>query len=259
MRKLLASKKGQIPTTDILTNIINGIRSFISWFIAVIPKPLLAVIFLFFILFLANFTIPLFSNALGYHCDTNGQVWKVSEAQILTNFDLYRHKPDLEAPNYVDIPLLCGGSGRTATPVATCSNCSLNNTEFGRPTCAGDGYRLDNYGFFLNLECNWIGCAPEVDYFYNYSEDRFQCFADWCINRTLNDYNNALYESEGATPIYMDEGDNRSVTQMIYFKCQNENPTNIRLTLFGIDIFNYKIWVALLVIGALLYVISLKK
>lgn len=257
MRKLLKNKKGQLPVTDVLGNILNAIRSFISWFLNIAPKPLLILFFLAFILLIGNFLMPLIVNGLGFHCDTSGTVWKISGTALFTNFGLIMNKPDLEEADLQNIPVICGSTGKMREMVI-CTNCTINTSQdVILAGCAGDGYRLDDYKFFRAFLCEWLGCAPPVGYFYNYTEDKYQCYESHCINKTLDDYNNRLYSVESATPVYGEsiEG-NYSVFRMIYFKCQQRNPINIRLTFFGIDVFDYKIWVALFVIGGMLIFMS---
>ncbi len=255
MRKLLRTKKGLIPTTDIISTIVNGIRSLISWFLQVTPKPLLFLLFLMFILLLGSFIVPLMINGMGYHCDTSSVVWKISGLQLFTNFDIMRHKPELDA-NYMGIPFICdGGSGKDGKVMGLCTNCSreTNATLNTYAFCLGDGYRLPEYPYWSQkLECEWLRCAPPEDYFYNYTEDKFQCAEAWCINATMDDYNQRIYSVDGATPVYRDTSGNYSSLNLIYFKCKENDPTNIRLTFFGLDVFDYKTWIALATIGILL-------
>lgn len=259
MKKLLKNKKGQIPTTDILSNIINGIRSSVSWFLQTAPKPLLLVLFLMFILLLGNFLMPLMVNSFGYHCDTNYNVWKISGVNLFTNYDILRSKPNVEEADTLEIPFTCGDSGQKAgTKVAICTNCTESNPNAPQQEiyCISDGYAPEVYNSFLErLNCNFYGCAPPDDYYYDYETDKYVCGNANCVNRTLEDYNNKIYETDGAIPVYVDPAKNRSVDNMIYFKCKENNPTNIRVTIYGLDIFDYKIWVALFVLFTLMWVL----
>lgn len=258
MRKLIKSKKGQIPTTDIIGSIVNGIRSFISWFLQVTPKPLLFLFFLVFILLLGNFLMPLIVNGMGYHCDTNYNVWKVTGLEIFTNFDLLRNKPNYDEPDIVEVPFICFSSTGART-ISYCTNCTYDPDSNGG--CLTDGYRLEEYsGIGKTFYCEWLGCSPEQGYFFDTSANVFICYEDYCINKTLEDYNNRLYSIEGAIPVYQDQLNNNSVYNMIQFKCQENNPLNIRLTFFGIDVFDYRVWVALALIFALIWVmVNVKK
>ena len=254
--RMFNNKKGQIPTTDIVGSVINGIRSAISWFFTTIPKPLLAIIFLFFILLIGNFLIPAMANTFGYHCDSNGQVWKVSGLAVFDNLDLLRHKPEYSEGDLQAVPFMCFAK-QTARHLSYCSNCTFNSTAYG--SCQTDGYRLDDYSGFKNFYCNTLGCAPPIDYFLDISAEAFRCDASWCINATLDAYNSNIYQTEGASPVYQNIGANRTAEGAIYFKCKEENPLNIRLTLFGIDMFDYRVWVALFMIGIILYGYTLIK
>lgn len=257
LKRLLNNKRGQVPTTDIVGTIVNGIRSFISWFLSTAPKPLLFALFLVFILLLGNLLVPLLLNGFGYHCDTHGTVWKVSGLNIFANFDILRHKPDIEEANTQNIPLLCGGSGQVeGTKVIYCTDCPVNNETFKLVDqfCVGDGYKPVAYSSFLQkLNCNWFGCAPPDGYFYNFSLDKFQCYEEFCQNKTLEDYNAKIYEIEGATPAYAYINGSYDYRNLLYMKCSVANPVNIRLTLYGIDIFAYQLWVTLAVLGVLMY------
>ncbi len=259
LNRLLTNKRGQIPTTDIVGTVVDGIRSFITWFLNTAPKPLLFLLFLVFLLFLGNLLIPLLLNSMGYHCDTQGTVWKVGGLQLFTNFDLVRHKPEYvisDGVQYQELPWLCG-SGREDQHIALCTNCTHNETFLGvSTTCASDGYRLDHYPLLTRLTCNWIGCAPPEYYFYNYTVDKFECMDSSCINATLDDYNRRIYEIEGATPAYPFVNGSYDYMNLMYVACAEDNPVNVRLTLYGIDIFSYKLWVALTILGILIYFYS---
>jgi hypothetical protein len=233
---------------DIFQSIIDGIRSFISWFFSVAPKPLLYFFFLMFLILMGNFLIPLISNAFGYHCDGSGTVWKTETFDFISNLDLLRHKPDLENEIYRDLPFMCDIRPQF---MVKCTNCSYNGTGlFESQYCVTTGYPLAEYtSFTKKLICNTYGCKPPKGYVYNYTIDKFQCVEDFCVNETLNDYNQKIYKIEGAVPVYYDSYGNFSAQNVIYFKCKANNPTNIRLTFFGLDIFDYRIWLMFILIG----------
>jgi hypothetical protein len=215
------------------------------------------ILFLVFILFLGNFIVPLMLNNLGYHCDTEGVVWRVEGLHLVTNLDLFRTKPDLSEDFTKNIPLICGGSGkREGSKVVICTNCPVNNETLrvSDQFCIGDGYRLTTYEtFFEKLNCNWYGCKPPEGYYYNYTVDKYVCDSTFCINQTLTEYNNKIYEIESATPYFNVVNDTYDYRGLIYPKCAEDNPVNIRMTLWGIDILDYKLWVALMILGILIY------
>ncbi len=256
--KILKNKKGQgVPTMDPLQTLIDAIRSIISWFLAVTPKPMLMLIFLFMLVGLGSFFIPLFLNGLGYHCDTNGVVWKIGGTQFLVTFDLLRNKPEFDQGIYMKIPtMVCGGSGKYPNPImAICTDCPKSNINGTFEYCSGDGQRLNNtwWQFYNQLACEWQQCGPPENYFYNFTEDKYQCDDTSCINESLAAYNQKLYSTIGAFPVYtFEDEDKYNYLKLVYLKCQTNNPTNIRLTFFGIDVFDYKLWLLLLLVGTLL-------
>jgi hypothetical protein len=242
------SKKGLI-VGDIFTSIVNGIRSLISWFFQTAPKPLLFLFFLMFLIFVSNLVIPLISNSIGFHCDTNKVVWKVDGLNLFSNFDILRHKPNTEGVDYLEIPTLCGGSGLVGgNRITYCTNCTVNNINLP-PTeqyCTSDGYREEYFNILKKMNCNFFKCGPPVNYFYNFTEDKFQCLDFGCNNRSIEEYNHLIYATEGATPAYDSPIGNYSGSKIVYFKCPENNPTSIRLTFFGLDVFDYKIWLLMI-------------
>jgi len=242
LKRLFRNKKG-IIIGDLFQSVLDGIRSFFNWFFQTLPKPLLAILFLAFILLMGNFLIPLVLNTTGYHCDANGQVWKVSGLSVFSNLDIMRNKPEING-DLIDIPFLCNRAS-----IALCTDCNASAED----VCQDDGYRLNKYNWGQQFHCNWLGCAPPEGYFYNLTVNKFDCNEDFCINASLEDYNQKLYSIEGAAPVKSSDDTDFSAEGMIYFKCQANDPTNIRLTFFGIDIFDFRIWVALFVLGAFVW------
>lgn len=241
--KLLKSKRGQIDA------IAEGITGFVSWFFQTMPKPLLLFIFLFFILLVGNLIIPGLINMLGFHCDSGGTIWKASAINILGNAKLISGRPSGTQTIYKDIPGYCLKNREVFA--LYCTDCPFNNLTM---TCTGDGNRLSSYPV-LNpwWYCELHGCAPPEGYFYNMSASMYQCSDPACVNKTLTDYDTELYTIAGAAPFYSTSTKSYDFKKLIYLKCQRNNKVNIRLTFFGIDVFDYKLWLALFVLGAIVW------
>jgi len=253
--KMLNSKKAFIGG-DFLKAGLDAFRSLLSWFFQTMPKPLLFIVFLMFVVLLSNFIVPIMANSFGYHCDGSGTVWKVNGLDFLVNFDLMRSKPEISGV-YVTIPFICdGGSGKRGKVMGLCTDCPReeNETLNTYSNCIGDGNRLDDYPYWTQkLECEMMKCAPPIGHIYNYTADKFQCVETHCINQTLLEYNNKIYSTRMSMPAYGGDFDNYTADNVVYFKCQEENPTNIRLTFFGLDIFDYRIWLIGMLLGLIIF------
>ena len=254
--RLLKSKKGGIA--DIFKTALDSIRSLISWFFQTAPKPLLFFFFMMFIILLGNTVIPLIANSFGYHCDTSGTVWKVESTSILLNYEILRNKPSIDGA-FMNIPLACGKAETLNFNLALCTDCTTEKTNtssfFGY--CVGDGSPLPKElytSWQQNIYCDWLNCKPPSGYIFNYTEGKFHCLAYWCLNETLDDYNDNIRAAEGATPVYILDDDKYKGRNIVYFKCPINNPVNIRLTFFGLDVFDYRIWLMFLLLSMIIWV-----
>lgn len=237
---------------NVLQTLLDGIRSLVNWFLKTLPKSVLFLLFLFMIIGIASFIIPLTANSFGYHCDTSGTVWKLPALSLGTNLDLLRHKPNIEEANYQDIPFWC-----TKVAIATCHNCTTNITGLSTAEeCITDGYRLDSYaGLLRQVRCNVLNCKAPEGYFYNYTAGKFQCYQHFCQNQSLTQYDSKIYNTEGATPAYTDI-DSKSYRNIVYWRCNKNDPSQIEFTFYGIPVFDLKIWLILMLMGIIIYIIK---
>jgi len=131
--------------------------------------------------------------------------------------------------------------------------------------CFGDAYAIDydEMGWIQKLVCKPNSrCMPPEHYYYDYSSGLFTCQdLDICgVNATNNSITYRLddyLKSAGAELMYGEESNN-DYKRLLYFKCSKD--ANPNLTLYGIPIFDYKIWLVLMVIaGMFLFLRNIKR
>lgn len=122
--------------------------------------------------------------------------------------------------------------------------------------CFGDAYRLDEdeMGWFQKMVCNPDSrCMPPLHFYYEYDTGTFDCIdLEYCSQNNSNYTTTAVIDEElksaGAELRYKGETD-KSYKKAILFKCSKDLKPQI--TLFGIPIFDYKIWLFLMIIGGM--------
>jgi hypothetical protein len=119
--------------------------------------------------------------------------------------------------------------------------------------CSDDAYLPTNSpSIFTNIfTCNH-DCKIPTHYKWSFMNGQYECIdLDYCgANATKEvsyEFNNRLKDA-GATLIYKDS-DTKSFDKAVYLKCNKD--FNPRLTFFGIDVFDYKIWLLLLIIAVM--------
>jgi len=112
---------------------------------------------------------------------------------------------------------------------------------------------------------DWMGrCAVPEGYYYDSNLDRFVCDDELCMNEegdtnTVGELWNLKLKERGATlkaPSIYGDKDYRNAVRV---ECESGSvePT---LRFYGIDVFNYKIWLMLMVLGGLMWaVFKIKK
>lgn len=124
--------------------------------------------------------------------------------------------------------------------------------------CLGDAYRLpDNEkGWWKKWNCNSDGssnCEPPAHYRYDYRTNNYVCDDfNGCNLITVGQKWDDTLKNVGAKPLYGDlnETTNPSYEGMIGIKCVDMHP---KLSIWHIDIFDYKIWVVLMLIAILIW------
>ena len=96
-------------------------------------------------------------------------------------------------------------------------------------------------------------CYPPEHYFWNQTSGQYECKdLDYCgvgATKVQNPIIDEKLLKANAELIYTSEEKRRNYKSLVYIKCNNNY--NPRLTIFGIDIFDYKIWLFLVVIYVL--------
>lgn len=153
-----------------------------------------------------------------------------------------------------------------------CHNCTQDDIRFEGTfltyysICTDDAYSFSE-GYRENELIEWIrgcgsACSPPNYYYWNYTSGTYQCLdLDYCgINatKTLSPLIDEKLKNAGAVLLYKTTTEDKDYRSMVKIKCDNNY--NPRLVVFGIDIFDYKIWLFFMVIYILVVLMfSLKK
>lgn len=123
--------------------------------------------------------------------------------------------------------------------------------------CFGDAYPIpkEDMNWYQSWTCDEDRCSPPVNYYYEYDTGTYDCSnLDVCgLNATETTYQiDEELASAGAELMYPFEN-RKDYRTFMYFKCDKQ--LKPQLTLYGIPLFDYKIWLILTVIGILLYIL----
>jgi len=153
---------------------------------------------------------------------------------------------------------------------ATC-NGTFNETFFVRGSigtsktltyvCDGDAYRIeqDDMNWYQKTTCDPNDrCMPPVGYYFKSDSGKYTCYdlnicGDNITTETVEPAIDIELRDADAQLIYGDFGES-DYRRLLTFKCDKE--LSPQLTIFGIPLFDYKIWVMLLLIyvfGAFLF------
>jgi len=114
---------------------------------------------------------------------------------------------------------------------------------------------LDNaYSYNTDLYDTFTGCGSACfvpqHYLWNQTTGQYECLdSDYCGAGATKVQDPIIDEKlikANAELVYTSDSDRRNYKSLIYIRCNNNY--NPRLTFFGIDIFDYKIWLFLAVI-----------
>jgi len=266
LRKL--NKKAQ------LSGGIQSILHMLSSFISTLPPLGKIAMFLLF-LSIFSFVFSLLFGLLGYHCDAQNNLYKTGFTSIITNLQLIAEKPAPEEVSSITFP------SRTENNPLVTSRCVIehNNTYyfngayctdcnytkkvidgFEMKLCVGDVYRIPdrNKSFLKKLLCQDDGgfgsCDIPVYYFFNSTIGRYQCLnTTYCGNITVGAYWTAKLK-EKAQLVKQDATIKKSYSKAFTVTCKDLTPT---FRFYGIPIFDYKLWLFMILLSAL--IVSLSK
>lgn len=261
------SKKAQAGLGDTLSNILQTM-----------PRPLLLVIFLvFLLLFTAVFSYIL--NFVGVHCNSEDKVYTIPVYDLIINLELTFKRPATdELSGYAVKP-----ETTTVWFVPKCVT-KLNDTfYFDGAYCTqcesawivppSSGYGLPDYsarkvclgnvtynptkGWLKKMLCanadgsGTIGCDVPIGYYFDSSNGYFIPIGNSTSNYlTVAQMWDRKLEDLGGSLLYTSEiANEKAYNKAFKLTCHNLKPT---LKFYGIPLFDYKMWLLLLVIGLLI-------
>jgi len=278
----------------IVSEIFDGIRWVIDFFINKVPTPMKFFIFLLFLLFFGSM-ISLTLHLTGIHCNSAKQVVKVDFTDIGTNIaliweDSKRTFVD-ETLTICDVhPDRCGQENECyffarQLENGLYTNCNLTNSSSDCKYYLKEGvcHNCNNQEICFQESMFWIFCGNWHDvcidnalwvnestltsaltgcgsacltpkhYVWNITTGQYHCYdSEYCgVNATI--VQSPVIDEKllraGAERVYATTQQDRDYRSVVRIKCNNN--FNPRLTFFGIDIFDYKIWLFLAVIWVL--------
>jgi len=244
---------GSIP---ILSDVIETIRDIISWTIGAMPPFMKVLLLVLMVTSVGALFQTTFLGMIGYHCDYDNQLYKVSGFSLLGNIDLLRMKPTPEEFNVsgIEINWLClqnSESGPRGYAGQRCTNCPNDGK-----VCTGDGERID-WGWYIGWYCGMLGCAPPEYFKYDhvglgsgnyqyvcYDDSTGACtrFAEKNNNQKIKDeYTRRILDNNAEEVNY----DYSAITSLSSVRCFNDEP---KWVMFGIQILNPIMWVFLFIL-----------
>jgi len=298
----------------IVSELWDGIRWLVDFFMNKAPRPIQIIFFLVFLLSLGNLLVFLF-HVGGIHCDSSKNVVTVSPLNIGTNIRVaFLDKDDvlnttispglIYTPGFftpfIQVPVeacsrsVCYVGGKYYYSVEDecdnetiltgfaldssdahwirCVDCSANadggfNKTFiygsllsseSKYLCFDDVTRIDDLNIIQKVNCNPDDrCVPPENYYYEYDTNRYECLEpSVCGDNTTAPPKNQLDQyllAADAELMYTDTN-MRSMDNALLFKCSgNYNP---RLTFFGVDVFDYRIWIVMIILFVMFIFLS---
>lgn len=129
--------------------------------------------------------------------------------------------------------------------------------------CYGDAYPIpyENRSWTQKILCNPSRrCMPPPHYYYDYDTGLFTCYdIDVCgiFTNITTVYKIDDYLHDAGGELMYDNQNKNDYKKMMLFKCQNDGQPI--LTLYGIPLFDYKIWLMIIVIAVLIMFLSMIK
>lgn len=250
--KLIKNKKGQ---ADFIGNLLK-----------VTPKWLL---FLFFLLLMTGIVAllsPVF-NSFGVFCDSKGEVLKLPETNIITNFKLISSLPDAREisgdniePNKLGVKCkqFYNGSFRFWNyGGGSCHYCPDGIIDVlgsaSHDVCVSDAFNWafpeENLSFWnRKIICPLITCEIPDGYYFSSETGQYECLG-LCSSQTLANTRDSKLAELGAYPYYANEIDDNSYEGLLKFGCSSN--LKVQPSLKGIPIFDLRFWA----IGILIFIL----
>ena len=149
-----------------------------------------------------------------------------------------------------------------------CHNCTQPDKFFSQTfyffipdsyhPCVSNAYPLDEFTAYLRY---FRGCGSSCyvpdHYLWNQSTGQYECADSQYCGATATLEANPIIDQKlnkaGAELVYSISEGSRSYMRMVYIKCNNN--FNPRLTFFGLDLLDYKIWLFMIVIYVLVVIL----
>jgi len=280
-------KKGVIPTTDIF----GAIQRFFSNFLTTAPKPLLYLIFLLFLVGIASL-FGFFINITGNFCDTAGNEYRTGTFSLITNFELIQNMPDNDqlgqqeiiaderllgilpqCTNFFNEPYTYTGGFFSTNKTyivdgsgyyydgSYCTDCESdkifdNITGDNGRYCLGDVYAItyDEKGALQKSLCGtkFGGCEPPTGYFYDQSRNSYVCINDDCEGKTIGTIWNEQLLKTGALIVQEEDISRQDYRKVVSLDCE-AGDVNPKFQFFGIEILDFRLWIALLLLAAIIW------
>ena len=266
----------------VISDIIDGVKWIIDFFMNKLPRPLKFLIFLLLLLSFAQL-IPFFLHMVGIHCKSDKVVVKVDTFDIFANYGIYKEQSEIVVGENLTF--------EEVHPKIDPDNCywyMINDNgyvdrciDFDDPLCKyyyrwGQWFdcnrvRIIERDWFLWFDNENTYCEGDV-----LSQDNFgaspadkDCFVPngytwsfddgyyYCINSTICGANvtdgfsiiDEKLENLDYIPMYEKGLNEKSYKNAIKLKCDNE--LNPQITFFGIEIFNFQLWILLTLMGVM--------
>lgn len=126
--------------------------------------------------------------------------------------------------------------------------------------CYGDAYKIEDYNWWQDLHCrDWWSCNIPENYYWENETGLFTCLNDDVCGENVTENTERITNVDfallqaGATPFYEGQVSDRSYKKFVGVTCDTDY--NPHLTIAGIKIFDYKIWLMIMVIYVLAMVL----
>lgn len=272
----------------VISDIIDGVKWFIDFFMNKAPNPVKFFLFLVLLLAFASL-IPFFLQMAGIHCNADGQVMKTNLFSFIKNWDIIDTKDEIFVAQTLSFNLVhpntkddtcfeymqvdaydeyasCEENGSNTTgcnyyykepldydceSIKLCSKflffCTWYDYCTGDVKASTDG--LSKFSEFQDKDVpvisSWTGsheCWIPNGYAWSFDEGNYYCYNQTVCGNGTQGFHlvDEKLENMGATPFYEDPNE-KSYKNMVSMRCsKNLNP---ELGVFGLPIFDYKIWV----------------
>lgn len=266
----------------ILSDIIDGFKWLIDFFVDKVPKPIKYILFLLLLLLFASL-IPFFLHMIGIHCNSDKEPLKANSFDFFANYGIYKEQenlligqnltfeevhPDTDLRTCVfymfdnngfveqcidfdnsscNYHYRWGSDFDCTTKVLCQENFYLGLFDSCDEYCISDVYPQDN--LFSTAEAD---CFIPEGYAWSLTDGIYYCVNDTICGEEGEGFNiiDEKLKSINAEPIYSEGKNDKSYKNVVKIKCDsNYNP---QITFFGLPIFDYKFWVLLTLAGLLI-------